>query len=558
MTKRATQENRQNRLETLLEKGRREKQLNEPEVLALFDDPESQEALDFLDQLEADGIEIIAEDDTEIDDVDIEDELDDGDDDDPLDEASEPTLPAGAISDDPVRMYLKEIGQVELLNQDRETWLAAQLAAVNRFRELREDLKIENGVSPTHLEIFRAMYDEALEYWKHVNKIADRNRVKLPELDCVIDEARQLRQTWHGDVASYVRQYLLQGNWGRDETWTSLAHALLQIFHVFYLAPFKLQDFLLDYYKKHDDLPDFTIALQAYSDDPSELEARLIDGLNDAVFRSNEAAEALTRANLRLVVSVAKRYMGRGISFLDLIQEGNIGLLRAVEKFDHTKGFKFSTYATWWILQAIRRAIADQARTIRIPVHMVETINRLMRVQRDLTQEKGAEPTAEDLALEMQFLEEEEIQRVKAIQEAEQELEQIDPMLYRKLRREANKIRRILRISQEPMSLDMTVGQEDSSILGDFIEDDKMPGPVDAATGQLLKEQIRDALYVLNEREREVLEMRFGLKDGQEHTLEEVGKYYGVTRERIRQIEAKALRKLRQPNRSRPLRDYLE
>ncbi|MBZ0306441.1 MAG: sigma-70 family RNA polymerase sigma factor, partial [Anaerolineae bacterium] len=190
--------------------------------------------------------------------------------------------------------------------------------------------------------------------------------------------------------------------------------------------------------------------------------------------------------------------------------------------------------------------------------HMVETINRLMRIQRDLTQEKGAEPTAEDLALEMNFLSSEEVKKIKTLRDTGEKLEFVDPGLYRKLRREANKIRRILRISQEPMSLEMTVGQEDSSMLGDFIEDDKMVGPVDAATRQLLKEQIRDALFVLNDREREVLEMRFGLKDGQEHTLEEVGKYYGVTRERIRQIEAKALRKLRQPNRSRPLRDYLE
>ncbi|MBI3244216.1 MAG: RNA polymerase sigma factor RpoD [Chloroflexi bacterium] len=387
-------------------------------------------------------------------------------------------------------------------------------------------------------------------------------------------EAVDLRRAWQGEKPSALRAWLDNGDWGRDPAWTKVAEHGFEVFLLLYLMPHAVKLKLeaatrppepktakrkpkgakkpakkTPAKQKLVELPR-TRSIKSWMPDEAEIEAEFAE-INQ---RAGEANNALVRANLRLVVSVAKRYIGRGISFLDLIQEGNIGLLRAVEKFDPTKGFKFSTYATWWIRQAISRAIADQARTIRIPVHMVETIHKLTRIQRQLTQELSREATADEVALEMELLTPEEVQTIKAARRAGERPE-ID--LDRKLRRAAAKVRKIMRLSQEPMSLEMPVGAEESSLLGDFIEDETIPAPADAASRQLLKEQVTNALSVLTDREREVLQMRFGLLDGMDHTLEEVGQHFKVTRERIRQIEAKALRKLRHPTRSRQLRDYL-
>jgi RNA polymerase primary sigma factor len=349
---------------------------------------------------------------------------------------------------------------------------------------------------------------------------------------------------------SYLRGYLDNGLWGSDSLWDGIAQYAFTVFLYLYTLPEDIAQPLKGFIVKEAELPDqkeFETFLSESEDLPDELE--------EVYKRSDEAHQALIRANLRLVVSVAKRYVGRGTSFLDLIQEGNIGLLRAVSKFDPARGYKFSTYATWWIRQSISRSIADQARTIRIPVHVFESINRLLRVQRELIQRLGREPTSEDIALEAGYLESEDRQ---IILDSLAQSTPIEEDVRRRWEHATAKVDRIMRAMEEPMSLESPVGYEDSSQLGDFIEDRDAVEPIDAAARDMLRDSIQDALAVLTDRERQVLEMRYGLVDGRDHTLEEVGQYFNVTRERIRQIEAKALRKLRHPTRSSQLRDYLK
>jgi len=532
------------------------------------------------------------------------------------------------MTSDPVRMYLREIGKVDLLGPDEEIRLAMQMSApqylakvlVHRLAqhigltltqlskrlsaglssasERQVKLSEDSILNPEYLldvldmvrgeqrlpselvafaqSLYRsivneealpdgmALPDEILTEiaklftinWRAIAKSSDALKIEPPNLVFLIDEVKSLDKVSMISQASVLRPFLdarsldAQSVDGPvDPLWIKITALLFDAYMELYLLPDQSLTFMANYYQAERKLPSLP-KFQRFLPAP---EAR-IGQLTPLIQRAQEAKQSLVRANLRLVVNVAKRYMGRGISFLDLIQEGNIGLLRAVDKFDYTKGYKFSTYATWWIRQAISRAIADQARTIRIPVHMVETINRLARVERALQQELGREPSAEEIALEMGLLPEEDRQ---AIQRARQQGEPADPILKRRLRRAASKVRRIVRVSQEPMSLETPVGAEENSSLGDFIEDESIPRPVDAAAQMLLREEIQRELRALTERERQVLEMRFGLKDGQGRTLEEVGQEMGVTRERIRQIEAKALRKLRHPHRSKRLRDYL-
>ena len=538
-------------IEALVKRARRSREIDKADIDMLLATADQDQAELLYERLQSLNIRIVS---TDEDDLDSFDDLAANvlsltSDDDDGNEADS-YYRGATVEDDPVHTYLKEIGQVPLLTAAQEIRLSTQLTAGVVLDALGKSDELTNG-DDSQWRAMLANYETLLTNWQIVGEASSQLGIEMPSLPLLIIEARLLRKSWQEGEDSYLRQYLNEGNWGQDAAWNDLAQSMFEVYTALYLLPDSLSRHVSDYFEANGRLADLGTFRTWMEEDEISLK------YNEFMIYhlAEEAKVNLTRANLRLVVSVAKRYMGRGIHLLDLVQEGNVGLLRAVEKFDHTKGFKFSTYATWWIRQAVSRAIADQARTIRIPVHMYETINKIVRVQRELVQKLEHEPSVEELALELDFMAPEEAEQIKHALANDLP---VDPVLKRKWRLAVSKIRDILRISMDPMSLESPVGDgADSTELGDFIEDPSVVEPDDAASKELLREQIRGVLGFLNEREREVLEMRFGLNDGRDHTLEEVGKTFGVTRERIRQIEAKALRKLRHPSRSKALRDYL-
>lgn len=452
------------------------------------------------------------------------------------------------IGDDPVRLYLKEIGRVNLLNSDLEFWLSTRVESTRQLARGSEEMAEQKKGKSTK-KLYEWIYLDLSKSWPDVAKEAEKLGKVGPEFSMILKEAMDLQKAWDLGEPSYIRNYLNNGMWGKDKRWDEVAKKAFHSFVHCYLLSAETQLKLQKYLAEKSKLPSAKI-FNGWL--PSEEKLNLASAATQT--RSLEAHTAIISANLRLVVSIAKRYIGRGSSFEDLIQEGNIGLLRAVDKFDPTRGYKFSTYATWWIRQAITRSIADSARTIRIPVHLLESIQRIMRSQRELTQILKRDPTFEELALESSFMEEEDVVEIKRVLEEKGVLE---TELRKRWTQATQKVEQTLRSAEEPMSLESPVGAGDGSELADFIKDEDALAPMDAAAREMLRDQVQSALAFLTDREREVLELRYGLIDGKDHTLEEVGKYFHVTRERIRQIEAKALRKLRHPTRSHELREYL-
>ncbi|MFC2048452.1 RNA polymerase sigma factor RpoD [Chloroflexota bacterium] len=425
------------------------------------------------------------------------------------------------VADDPVRLYLHEIGKVHLLTAEDERVLAKKIEMAKRLKEIKQGYLQRYGKPPSAAEIVIATLKEIGQSATIIQRLQEQLDVKPTTSFIETISNPKLRENIEGVIDPQLIQSIAHKI---DKPMIETEQIIINLSLNYSLLTKEVLNAIGDNVSLAD--IEILVAKEAFINSIRAYEEQIKAHLHNIELEAEKAERHLIEANLRLVVSVAKKHVGRGMSLLDLIQEGNIGLIRAVEKFDHHRGYKFSTYATWWIRQAITRAIADQARTIRVPVHMIETINKLLRVSRRLAQEYGREPTSREIGKNMD----------------------IPP----------EKVREIAKVAQLPVSLEAPIGEEEDSHLSDFIEDRNALPPVDAASKQLLKEQIDEVLSALTSREQRVLQLRFGLEDGRSRTLEEVGQEFNVTRERIRQIEAKALRKLRHPSRSRKLKDYLE